>query len=171
LRDGETAFSEFASGLQIPACDIEQPQSVQNGAELRGFTDPPAQVAGARVDPLDLWRRMALGGDHWTAQGNVQAEFLLGTLARARQGREQLQRLAEMGNSFEIGRAADRALTRILPPQDGMARQPRLRVVMGNQLRLGLSDLSKPRLQDVGDLLVVLLTSAFEQRLVGSILN
>ncbi len=42
---------------------------------------------------------------------------------------------------------------------------------MGDKFRLGLNGLCKLRLQHLGNLLVELLAFAFEQRLVGCILN
>ena len=49
--------------------------------------------------------------------------------------------------------------------------QTRLSVVVGDQLGLGLDDLRKLALQQLGDLSVILLAIALQQRLIGGVLN
>ena len=64
-----------------------------------------------------------------------------------------------------------RPLPRPLPVADRLLREPRLRVVVRQQLGLRLDDLGKLRLQHLGNALVVLLPRALEQRLIGRLLD
>ena len=76
-----------------------------------------------------------------------------------------------MADRFGIGRALARSLPCLLPVGNGLRYEPRLGVVMRDQLGLGLDGLRKLLLQHLSDLLVILLPGALEQRLIGRILH
>ena len=111
---------------------------------------------------------MAISG---APRASLQREFLLGALRSVRQGLEQLQPLGEVTDRFHIGRALAGSLPCLLPVGNGLLDEARLGVVMGQQLRLGLDGLGKLLLQHLGNLLVILLPFALEQRLIGGVLN
>jgi hypothetical protein len=101
----------------------------------------------------------------------LQCEFLLGTLGRVREEREDRQRLAEVVKRFHMGRAPSGAFAGPLPVEHGVLRKPSLSVVLGEQLRLGFRDLGKVFGQHLGNALMVLLARTFQERLIGRILD
>ena len=61
------------------------------------------------------------------------------------------QTLSEVRDRFRIGRALDSALAGAMPVGNSLRSKPRLRVVLGQQFRLGLADVGKLCLQDLGN--------------------
>jgi len=62
-----------------------------------------------------LLERPILGGLQWSAQGDLQGEFLLDSPWSVRQSLEQLQPLGEMADRFYMGRTLARSLSGLLP--------------------------------------------------------
>ena len=62
-------------------------------------------------------------------------------------------------------------LTRTLPVRDGLGPEAGFCVMMGYQLRLGLGNVGKLRRQHLGNMLMILLARALQERLVGGILD
>jgi hypothetical protein len=150
---------------------IKPPEAKQHRADLAGVSQPLAQGSRSGVDVLDFWGGKAPGGQKGCSQGALQGEFLLGTHGRVREEREDRQRLAEMTNRFHMGRVPSGAFAGLLPVGYGVRRQPRLGVVLGEQLRLSFRDLGKVFGQHLGNALVVLLARTFQERLIGCILD
>jgi hypothetical protein len=63
------------------------------------------------------------------------------------------------------------ARPRPLPIADGLFGKPRLRVVMGQQLGAGRNGIRKSLDQRLGNLLMVLLPGALQERLIGDLLR
>jgi hypothetical protein len=91
----------------------------------------------------------------------LQVQFALKTLRGVRQRGEQLEPLREVRNGFGMRRALDRPLARSLPVGKGLLDESPLRVVVRQQLGLGLSRLRKLGFQDLGNALMVLLSRTF----------
>src|SRR5262249_46251450 len=70
-----------------------------------------------------------------------------------------------------MGRSFDSAVCCHVPVRDGLFDQPCLGVVMCQQFWLALSGLWELRFQDQSDTLMVVLSRAFEQGLIGGVLN
>jgi hypothetical protein len=76
-----------------------------------------------------------------------------------------------VSNCFDIGRALGGFLPGLLPVGKSLPHESRLGVVMREEFGLGLFDVSNFLLQHLSDLLVISLTGALEQRLIGRVLN
>ena len=63
---------------------IKPPQSKQNWEELRGLPHLLTQFSRPGVGLFHFWDPMALGGYQRHTQGDLQREFLLGTLGGVR---------------------------------------------------------------------------------------
>ena len=94
-----------------------------------------------------------------------------GALGRLRQSGEHIQAFREIRYSFHMGGALAGVLARLVPEADGWRAQARLGVVMRQQFGLGRGGVWKLRLQHLGNLPVVLLPRALEQRLVCRVLD
>src|SRR5262249_40183268 len=79
--------------------------------------------------------------------------------------------LRQVRNCFRIRRALEGALARPLPVADGGLVLARRGAVVRQQLGLCLSRLWKLSFEYLGDVLVVLLSSAFQQGRIRGILN
>ncbi len=132
LGETEELLGEFARRLQLPARLIKQPEAPEHWEELRGLPDLPAERSCPGVDTLDFRRSKALDGHQRATEGGLQGEFVLRTLGGVREGREQLQPLAEVADGFHVGRALDGALAGPLPIGNGLRRHTGLRIVDGN---------------------------------------
>ena len=99
------------------------------------------------------------------------AEFLLEALGCAREGLEYLQSLADVTDGLEIGRMLNGPPACPLPIVEGRHAQASLRIVMSQQFGLSLADVGEVGLQHLGNMLMVLLAGAAEQRLIGGILH
>jgi hypothetical protein len=114
---------------------------------------------------------LALGDNQRRAQGGLHDQLLLRTLGGVGQGGEYLQPFREVRDRFQIGRALNGALPRLLPVGESLRCEPGLGIVMGQQLGLRLAALRKMRLQHLGNALVVLLAGTPQQRLIGRVLD
>jgi hypothetical protein len=70
-----------------------------------------------------------------------------------------------------MGRAFDGALAGALPIENGLLAESRFRAVMREQLGLGLTELEKARLQNLGNVLMVPLACAPQYGLIGGFLD
>ena len=70
-----------------------------------------------------------------------------------------------------MGRALDSALARPLPIGDGLRQHAGFGIVMRQQLGLSLAELGKACLQHLGNVLMVPLSGAPQQGLIGRILD
>ena len=80
-------------------------------------------------------------------------------------------RAFEVAQGFLISRVLERPLSCPLPVRERRLVLPRLGVVVGDQLRLGINRLRKALLEHLCNTLMVLLAGALEQRLIGCILD
>ena len=96
---------------------------------------------------------------------------MLGARHGIRQSLEQLQPLGEVPDRLYIGRTLDGSLPCLLPVGNSLFSEARLCVVMSHQFRISLSGLEKSRLQHLRNLSMVLLLSAFQQRLISRFLD
>ena len=101
----------------------------------------------------------------------MQREFVLGPFGGVWQGLEHLEPCGEMPNRFGIGRTLGSTLARLLPIGQGLCHQACLRIVMRQQLGLGLAEVGKAHLQYLRNALMVLLTGAAQQRLIRCVLD
>jgi hypothetical protein len=101
----------------------------------------------------------------------VQRQGLLDTLGRLWQGLQQLDSSGAVADGFHIGRALAGLLGRPQPVDDRLLVVARRSVVLGYQLRLGLGQRRELRFEDLGNLLVDVLSGALEQRRIGRVLN
>src|SRR5712692_10809610 len=109
---------------------MKHPQSPQHRKELRGLPHLLAQLSRPGVDSFYLWSTPSFGGLQWSAQGNLQGEFLLGSPWGVRLDLEQLQPLDEVADRLCMGRALACSLSSPLPKRNGLHDKARLRVVM-----------------------------------------
>ena len=79
--------------------------------------------------------------------------------------------MREVRHRFQIGRAFESPLARLLPIGNGLRREPRLGVVVRQQFGLGRGGLGELGLQDLRNARVILLPRAAQQRLIGGILH
>ena len=79
--------------------------------------------------------------------------------------------MREVRHRFQIGRAFESPLARLLPVGNGLRREPRLGVVVCQQFGLGRGGRGELGLQDVRNARVILLPRAAQQRLIGGILH
>src|SRR5262245_55697037 len=77
------------------------------------------QFPRPRLDSCHLRSRKALGHSQWSAQGNLQREFLLGALRRVWSGLKQLQPFGEEVDRFDIGTAPNGILSCLLQILNG----------------------------------------------------
>ena len=105
------------------------------------------------------------------AEGDVQGQGVLDMRRRLWQGREQRNPGGQVADGFQMGRAVAGVLTRPLPVEHCLLGEARLGVVIRQQFRLGLGGLGKLRLQHLGNVLMVPLASAPQQRLIRRILD
>ena len=105
------------------------------------------------------------------AEGEVHGQSVLGTLRRLWQGCEQRDPGGAVADGFQIGRAVAGLLAGLLPVGNGLLVATSRGVVMRQQLGLRLDQLGKPCLQHLGNVLVILLPRAPEQRLIGRVLD
>jgi len=77
----------------------------------------------------------------------------------------------EVANGFYMRRALVSVLAGPLPVENRVLRQTRLGVVMRHQLRLRLDGLGKLRLQHLRSPLVIALSRALQERLIGGFLD
>ena len=94
-------------------------------------------------------------------------ESLGGTIG---QSLGQADRLFEMRDGLVVGGSVQRPVTCLDPPLNGGLAEPRLREMMGDDLRLGVSCL-EPIAQGLGNAPVQHLPATLEQVLVGYVLN
>jgi len=139
-------FRQCVRLLQLRPYQIIPPQPMQDREKLRAVADLLAQLARPRIDVFHLGSRIALRGQERHGQGGVQREFVLGAFGGVRQRLEDFEPSGQMPDRFQIGRALDGALARLLPIRDGLRHQACLGIVMRQQLRLGLTALGKLRL-------------------------
>ena len=92
----------------------------------------------------------------------MQGHGVLGTLRRLGQGLEQLDAGGHVVDGFQMGRAVAGLLAGPLPIDYCLLGAARRRVVLGDQLRLGLHKRGEPGFKDLGNLLVHLLPGALE---------
>src|SRR5262245_55276775 len=97
--------------------------------------------------------------------------FSLDALKGLGQCLEQLQPLTKVCDSFHIGGALAGSLSSLVPITDRLCVETCLSVVMCQQFRLSFSGLWKQRFEHLRDALVVLLPRAFQQGLIGGVLN
>src|SRR5260370_40624064 len=85
-------------------------------------------------------------------QERIMLSFVRGTMAirGVRQRSKQFESLLEMVVGFQVCPAMKGALTGALPVRNRLSSQPRLRVMAGDQLRLGLHHLRELRFEDSG---------------------
>jgi hypothetical protein len=88
-----------------------------------------------------------------------------------RQGGEQLQPSREVRHRFQISRALEGPLAGLLPIGNGLRHQTSFDIVMRQQLGLSLTDLGEACLHHLGNVLMVPLAGALEQRLIGRVLD
>ena len=95
----------------------------------------------------------------WSAQGDLQGEFLLGALGGVWQSLEQFQSLGEVTDRLYMGRALAGSLPCPLPIRDRLLNQSSLGVMMRKEFRLRFLDVSRNALpapaQSVGDIVGV----------------
>ena len=156
---------------QLAAHRVEPAEPDEDGEELRGVPELLAQRAGAAVALLHLARGLALHGDERGAELAAQAELPARPRVAGGQAREHVERAREVADDLAVRRAPGRARARASPVQDGGLGQPRLRVVVRDQLRLLLRGLREALDEHARDALVVLLARAPEQRLVRGVLD
>jgi hypothetical protein len=89
---------------------------------------------------LCLGRCLSFGHLHCCAESDVQGHGVLGTLGCLWQGREQLNAGGQVADGFEMGRAVAGLLAGPLPVVHRLLGAARRRVVLGEQLRLGLHE-------------------------------
>jgi hypothetical protein len=123
------------------------------------------------ISLFHLRGRHALGGDQRRPQGNLDLKLLLGPRRGLGEHGQQRQAHGEVLDGFQVGRTLQRLLPGPLPIGDGLRTEPGFGVVLRDQFGLGLDDLGKLRGQHLGNALVILLTGALQQRLIGGILN
>src|SRR5262249_8825143 len=83
----------------------------------------------------------------------------------------QSDRLFEVRDRLVVGGSVQGPVTRLNSPFDGRFVEPRLREMMGDDLRLNLGYCLKPVAQGLGNALVQHLAAALEQVLVGRVLH
>ena len=84
---------------------------------------------------------------------------------------EQHESALHMGDGFDIGGALERPGAGLLPVAHGLRVAPRFGVVVCQQFGLGGGDFRKPGFEELRNLLVILLSGAFQQGGVGGILD
>jgi len=168
---GEKLLPQRAGSLVVRPQFVELPESAQDGDELGRLPHLLTQLACPGVRPTHLGGGKALGGSQRHAQGDLQREFLLGASGSVGQRLQQLQALAEVTDRFHVRRSLDGSFPGVQPVRQGLFHETRLGVVMRQQLGLSVFGFGKALFQRPGDLLVILLPLALEQRLIGCILD
>ena len=103
------------------------------------MASPPTcrQLPGSGIGLPDFWGPLALNRHQGRAQGGLQAQLVLGTLSRIRQGCEYFEPPGEMAQRFHMRRALDRTLASLLPVYDRLRVEARLGIVVRQQFGLG----------------------------------
>ena len=171
LGQAEALFCQFPRRLVLRPHQVKPPQPKQYREELRRLPHLPAQLPGTGVCLPDFRGPLALHRHQCRAQGGLQDQLVLSALSAVRQGREYLDPFGEMAYCFHMRRALDGPLAGTLPVADSQRAETRFRVVMGQQLGLGLSRLREALCQHLRNTLMRLLPGAPEQRLIGCLLN
>jgi len=112
-----------------------------------------------------------LGHQQCRAEGNVQAQGLLGMCGRLWHSLEEFNPVGHMADRFQMGRALARVLACPLPVAHRRLGAARRGVVLGDQFRLHLYECGEPGFEGLGDLLVDLLPSTLEQRRIRRVLD
>jgi hypothetical protein len=129
--------------VKLWPCNIIPPKTKKDWSKLRSLAHLLTQRVCLGVGVLHLGRCDPSGHLQGRTKSNVQGHGLLGTRRRLWQGLEQLDPSSHMADGFQIGRAVAGALAGPLPVGYGRLRQCRFRVVMRQQLGLGLGRLGK----------------------------
>ena len=143
LGEGEELLPEFPRRLKLPPRVVEPPEPSQDGEELRCLAHLPAQLKGPGIGPFHLGGTRTLAGEQRRAEGGLQDQLLLGALRAVGECCQRLEPLGEVRDRFGMGRALDGALACLLPVGDRLLYKAGLRVVMSQQLRLGLDGLGE----------------------------
>ena len=162
---------QFTRGLELRPHNRRCPQSKQHREELRGLSHLLTQFPRPGVGLFRFRSTPALDGPQRRAEGGLHVQLLPGPVGGVRQGREHLEPLGQMPDRFQIGGALDGALAGLLPIRNRLGHRAGLRIVMGQQLGLGLAELGKARLQHLGNTLMVLLPRTLQQGLIGRVLD
>ena len=136
LSQAEALLREFPRRLILGANQIKPPQPKQDREELRRLPHLPAQLPGSGIGLPDFRGPLALNRHQGRAQGGLQAQLVLGTLSRVRQGCEYFEPPGEMAQRFHMRRALDRTLASLLPVYDSLRVEARLGIVVRQQFGL-----------------------------------
>lgn len=139
--------------------------------ELRRVFALLAERPCPRIGSFNFRSRLPLEGVQGEGQGDLQVQFLPGTLPGIRKILEYLQSPREVTQRLEIGRVFEGTLPGPLPVGLGLGMHASGGVVLRDHFRLRLGYRWELHLQRRRNPLVDLLTCAFEQRLIGSVLE
>ena len=135
-------------------------QPPQRSKNLQGLANLLTKLPCSAIDAFHFWSPIAFHSKMWCTKGELEAEFLLSTCWCIWQRLEDLQPSSIVSDGFQVGRARYCPLPCLLPVLDGLFAQPCLRVVMRQQLGLGLGSLGKALGQRLRNALMVLLPRA-----------
>src|SRR5262249_4360939 len=159
----EALLAQLQRRLMFSADDIKYPQVVQDQEMFWRLAELLAQLTGTRVGLADFRVSVALGRHQCWSLGGQQVELALGALWGVWERGEQFEATLRMGNGFHISGALERPRAGLLPVAHGLGMAPGFGVVVGQELGLGGDGLWKPGFEELRNLLVVLLSSAFQQ--------
>src|SRR5262245_12894725 len=115
VGQGKTLLPQFQRCLVLCPYDIEDPQSPQDGEELRRLTYLLTQRSRPSIGSPCFWGSPTFGRAQSRTKRDLQVELLLGALGGVRACPEHLQPLAEVRNGLQVRRALNGALARPLP--------------------------------------------------------
>ena len=154
---------------QLTALKVHDRSTVQGREDLRDITQLAAKLARTGVGATGLRRRKASRGKRRLAQRELKDKLAPLTLGPCGQAGQHLEPFGQVRDRLGHGGARERLLPGPLPVVDGALHEPRLHVVLGEQLGLGRHGLREPLLQQPGDPAMQLLSLHLEQALVGGV--
>ena len=163
-------------GKMLRLLHLEQVQMVElQAAERREppgiIPELPTELRRPRVGPADVRVAGDLGRGQGGTKRHLQIQLTRSPLARIRQRFDQCQASLKLIERLDVRRLPRRGHPCLVPVRDRLRWTVPFGIVMRHQFRLRARHLGKAILQQLCHPLVILLAGAFQQRLVGRILD
>jgi hypothetical protein len=171
VREAEQLFSDLLGCPQRPGNQQKQPHTMQSQGALGKVGNVLTEFLGALVRLVHVRGTHAFDRHERSAHGQAQRQFLVMSCRALRKRLEDLETFREVSNGFGIRGMLGYLLSGTLPVLHRLGGEPSLRVVLRQQFRLRRHCLGKLRLQHLGNLLMVLLSGATQQRLIRHLLD
>ena len=157
--------------MKLWPCNIIPPKTKKDWSKLRSLAHLLTQRVCLGIGVLHLGRCVPFGHQQCRTEGDVHGQSVLGPLRGLWQGLEQPDPSGEVADGFQMGRALAGLLACPLPVDNRLLGATRRRVVLGDQLRLGLHERGEPGFEDLSNLLMDVLPGTLEQRRIGRVLD